>query len=337
MARQGDRADLPAADPDERAGDRRLRPARRGRVPQLLHRLDRQALPQARAEGDERDLGAGLLSLSKSVVVVDEWSTCTTTTRSSSASAQRRSARDVLLTEGPVDHLDHAPTQQFYGGKLGIDATRKGPTEGTREWPPEIEMSRGGPRPRHAPLGRVRHRARSRCTERANASEFGGASVWCVVDRGTESRPTASPGSEPLADRLRDRHRLRPRRPRHQLDRRRRRRGDRASSARPLGPRLDRAATRRAGRGEPETRPARHAGGAPPRRVGDARDGGRRRSSATRARSSSRARRSASARVIGGSSPCPALGLHGRAGVRQPAPEEASTSGRSTTSPRASS
>jgi 4-hydroxy-3-polyprenylbenzoate decarboxylase len=50
-------------------------------------------------------------------------------------------ARDVLLTEGPLDHLDHAPTRQFYGGKIGIDATHKGPQEGTREWPPEIEMT----------------------------------------------------------------------------------------------------------------------------------------------------------------------------------------------------
>src|SRR5947209_14598117 len=49
--------------------------------------------------------------------------------------------RDVLITEGPLDHLDHAPTLQFVGGKLGIDATAKGPLEGTREWPPEIEMS----------------------------------------------------------------------------------------------------------------------------------------------------------------------------------------------------
>ena len=47
----------------------------------------------------------------------------------------------MLLTEGPLDHLDHAPTRQFYGGKLGIDATHKGPAEGTREWPPEIEMT----------------------------------------------------------------------------------------------------------------------------------------------------------------------------------------------------
>ena len=45
-----------------------------------------------------------------------------------------------MISEGPLDHLDHAPTRQFVGGKLGIDATAKGPDEGTREWPPEIEM-----------------------------------------------------------------------------------------------------------------------------------------------------------------------------------------------------
>ncbi|MCZ6778637.1 MAG: menaquinone biosynthesis decarboxylase [Acidobacteriota bacterium] len=50
--------------------------------------------------------------------------------------------RDVLITEGPVDHLDFASSLLAYGGKMGIDATRKGPDEGfTREWPPEIKMS----------------------------------------------------------------------------------------------------------------------------------------------------------------------------------------------------
>ena len=47
-------------------------------------------------------------------------------------------ARDLLLTEGAVDHLDHASYQQFWGGKAGIDATRKLPEEGyTRDggWP----------------------------------------------------------------------------------------------------------------------------------------------------------------------------------------------------------
>jgi 4-hydroxy-3-polyprenylbenzoate decarboxylase len=86
--------------------------------------------------------GLGMLSLSKSVVVVDEvvdvhdygevfFRVC----------ANVDPKRDVLVTEGPLDHLDHAPTLQFYGGKLGIDATAKGPLEGTRPWPEEIAMS----------------------------------------------------------------------------------------------------------------------------------------------------------------------------------------------------
>ena len=47
-------------------------------------------------------------------------------------------ARDLTVVEGPVDHLDHASYQQFWGGKAGIDATRKLPEEGyTRDggWP----------------------------------------------------------------------------------------------------------------------------------------------------------------------------------------------------------
>ena len=47
LARQGDRADLPARDPDDRARDRRLRPAGRRRVPQLRDRLDPQGASPA--------------------------------------------------------------------------------------------------------------------------------------------------------------------------------------------------------------------------------------------------------------------------------------------------
>src|SRR6266498_2135790 len=86
--------------------------------------------------------GLGMLSLTKAIVVVDEWvdvhdyeevffRVC----------ANVDPKRDVLLSEGPLDHLDHAPSLQFYGGKLGIDATHKGPAEGTRPWPEEIVMS----------------------------------------------------------------------------------------------------------------------------------------------------------------------------------------------------
>lgn len=50
--------------------------------------------------------------------------------------------RDILFTRGPVDHLDHASTHQFFGSKMGIDATTKWASEGyTREWPPDIEMT----------------------------------------------------------------------------------------------------------------------------------------------------------------------------------------------------
>jgi hypothetical protein len=33
--------------------------------------------------------------------------------------------RDVLITRGPVDVLDHASAQFSFGSKMGIDATRK--------------------------------------------------------------------------------------------------------------------------------------------------------------------------------------------------------------------
>lgn len=50
--------------------------------------------------------------------------------------------RDLLLSEGPLDELDHSAPCPAYGAKLGIDATRKGPEEGhPRPWPEEIEMS----------------------------------------------------------------------------------------------------------------------------------------------------------------------------------------------------
>src|SRR5437763_12550650 len=86
--------------------------------------------------------GLGMLSLTKAVVVVDEdvdvhdYGEVFFT-----VGANVDPKRDVLLTEGPLDHLDHAPTLQFYGGKIGIDAMRKGPAEGTRPWPEEIRMT----------------------------------------------------------------------------------------------------------------------------------------------------------------------------------------------------
>ncbi len=86
--------------------------------------------------------GAGLLSLTKLVVVVD--ADCDVHDYSEvawRAFGNVDYAHDLLLSTGPVDHLDHAAYQQFWGGKAGIDATRKLPTEGYHRdggWPPEI-------------------------------------------------------------------------------------------------------------------------------------------------------------------------------------------------------
>lgn len=50
--------------------------------------------------------------------------------------------RDLVISEGPLDALDHSSDLPFYGGRLGIDATVKWPSEGhTREWPSDVEMS----------------------------------------------------------------------------------------------------------------------------------------------------------------------------------------------------
>ena len=86
--------------------------------------------------------GLGMLSLTKGIVVVDAHVDVHDYEQVMFyVGANVDPKRDVVITEGPLDHLDHAPTLQFIGGKIGIDATEKGPLEGTREWPPEIEMS----------------------------------------------------------------------------------------------------------------------------------------------------------------------------------------------------
>lgn len=50
--------------------------------------------------------------------------------------------RDMLITRGPIDVLDHASRALGYGSKIGFDCTKKLSAEGfTREWPDVIEMS----------------------------------------------------------------------------------------------------------------------------------------------------------------------------------------------------
>ncbi len=52
-------------------------------------------------------------------------------------------SRDVVISEGPLDALDHASNTPNYGSRIGIDATKKWASEGhTREWPDDIEMTK---------------------------------------------------------------------------------------------------------------------------------------------------------------------------------------------------
>ncbi len=87
--------------------------------------------------------GAHLLSLTKLVVVVD--ADCDVHDYNEvawRAFGNVDYAHDLLLTSGPVDHLDHASYAQFWGGKIGVDATRKLPEEGyQRGWPEMITQA----------------------------------------------------------------------------------------------------------------------------------------------------------------------------------------------------
>jgi len=87
--------------------------------------------------------GLGQLMFSKTVVVVDKdvnvhdvrevaWVVGT----------HMDPMRDVQMTKGPVDDLDDAAELPAYGGKMGIDATRKWASEGyTRTWPARIRTT----------------------------------------------------------------------------------------------------------------------------------------------------------------------------------------------------
>jgi 4-hydroxy-3-polyprenylbenzoate decarboxylase len=87
--------------------------------------------------------GLGLMMLAKTIVVVSEH----VDVRDLSEVAWRATgnidpSRDLLITEGPMDDLDHAALRHRFGGKLGIDATEKSDMDGVGQpWPDEILMS----------------------------------------------------------------------------------------------------------------------------------------------------------------------------------------------------
>jgi 4-hydroxy-3-polyprenylbenzoate decarboxylase len=81
--------------------------------------------------------GAGQMSFTKVVCVVD----ADVDVQNTAEVAWRLLAnldpkRDITMVDGPVDHLDHGASQQFWGGKMAIDGTKKWPEEGyKRDWP----------------------------------------------------------------------------------------------------------------------------------------------------------------------------------------------------------
>lgn len=87
--------------------------------------------------------GLGLLSLTKVIVVVDDFVDVQNPSEVAWRVANNiNPGTDLVLVDGPIDDLDVASPTARFGSKIGIDATRKGPDEGYhRGWPPDIEMS----------------------------------------------------------------------------------------------------------------------------------------------------------------------------------------------------
>ena len=87
--------------------------------------------------------GLGQLMFSKTIVVVDKDVNVQDVREVAWRALNNIDAkRDVFFAEGPIDVLDHASVAMGFGGKLGVDATRKWKEEGfTREWPDVLKMS----------------------------------------------------------------------------------------------------------------------------------------------------------------------------------------------------
>jgi 4-hydroxy-3-polyprenylbenzoate decarboxylase len=87
--------------------------------------------------------GMGLMMLAKTILVVsDHVNVHDLSEVAWRATGNIDPKRDLMLVEGPMDDLDHAALRHRFGGKLGIDATEKGPMDDVGQpWPDEIAMS----------------------------------------------------------------------------------------------------------------------------------------------------------------------------------------------------
>jgi 4-hydroxy-3-polyprenylbenzoate decarboxylase len=86
--------------------------------------------------------GMGQMMYTKCIIAVDE----NVNPHNSSEVAWRAfnnvdGREDIVFSQGPLDALDHSSPLPHYGTRIGIDATRKGPSEGhARPWPEPLTM-----------------------------------------------------------------------------------------------------------------------------------------------------------------------------------------------------
>ena len=104
--------------------------------------------------------GLGQLMFSKTVVIVDkEVNVHDVREVAWIVGTHMDPLRDVQLTKGPLDDLDDSCDIPSYGGKMGIDATRKWASEGySRSWPERVRTTEEAGRKAAAILERAGHR-----------------------------------------------------------------------------------------------------------------------------------------------------------------------------------
>jgi 4-hydroxy-3-polyprenylbenzoate decarboxylase len=102
--------------------------------------------------------GLGQLMFSKTIVVVDKDVDVHNLSQVAwIVGTHYDPLRDIQMTKGPVDDLDDAADLPAYGGKMGIDATRKWASEGyTRNWPARVATTEAAGRRAAEIIGRLR-------------------------------------------------------------------------------------------------------------------------------------------------------------------------------------
>ncbi len=105
--------------------------------------------------------GLGQLMFSKTIIVVDKDVDVHDTSQVAwIVGTHIDPLRDVQMTRGPVDDLDDAAELPAYGGKMGIDATRKWPSEGyARSWPARVVTTEAAGRRAGEIFARLRSRS----------------------------------------------------------------------------------------------------------------------------------------------------------------------------------